>query len=270
MRNIHSTAIIEEGAVIGEDVSVGPFSFIQSGAKIGDGCVIDSNVVIFKYATIGKNVRIHPCAVIADEPQDYGFDGAESYVKIGDNCIIREGVTIHRGSKAGTCTEVGEGCLLMANSHVAHNVRLGPRVIMANGALLSGYVEVGERAFLSGNCGVHQFCRIGKLAMVTACTVITKDVPPFCITRHAESNVVAGLNVIGMRRAGMELTERSNIKRAFKMLYCSGMQVSEAVKKMEEVFLDGAAVEFINFIKASKRGICRYEGRGSTIDSEED
>jgi len=192
MKNIHHTAVVEDGAEIGEDVSIGPFAFIQAGARIGEGCRIGSNAVVFKYATIGRNVRIHSCAVIADEPQDMGFDGSDSFVKIGDGCIIREGVTIHRGSKAGTTTEVGEGCMLMANSHVAHNVRIGNRAIIVNGVLLAGYVEIGEGAFLSGNCGIHQFCRVGRLALVTGCTVITKDIPPFCMTIHSESNVLSG------------------------------------------------------------------------------
>jgi len=259
MTNIHPTAIVEDGAIIGEDVSIGPFSFIQSGAKIGNGCKIGPNVIILKYAIIGEKVQIHSCAVIADEPQDMKFDGCDSFVKIGNNCIIREGVTIHRGSKAGTYTEIGDDCFLMANSHIAHNVRLGNKVIVANGALLAGYVEVDDRAFLSGNCAIHQFCHVGRLALVTACSGASKDVPPFCITRHCDTNVVAGLNIIGMRRAGIELPDRIIIKQAFKMLYCSNLNVSDAIKQMEKVFTSGIGKEFVDFIKSSKRGICRYE-----------
>lgn len=266
---IHPAAIVEPGAELGTDVSVGPFSFIEAGAKIGDGCRIGPNVTIFRYAVIGRKVRIHANAVIADEPQDLGFEGLESFARVGDNCWIREGVTIHRGAKAGTFTEVGEGCLLMANSHVAHNARLGSRVIMANGALLAGHVEVGDRAFLSGNCGIHQFTRIGRLALVTGSTVATKDVPPFCITRHCHSNVVGALNVVGMRRAGFTAQERTDIRRAFKVLYCSGLNITQAVAQIETDFPSGPAHEFVDFIRASKRGICRYSGHAGGKEAEE-
>ena len=190
-------------------------------------------------------------------------------MRIGDNCWIREGVTIHRGAKAGTWTEVGEGCLLMANSHVAHNVRLGSKVILVNGALLAGYVEVGDRAFLSGNCGVHQFTRIGRLAMVTGSTIATKDVPPFCATRHNSANTVGGLNVVGMRRAGLTAQDRTDVRRVFKMLYCSGLNVTQAVEQLEAAFPTGPAHEFVDFVRDSKRGICRYDGRTDAEDQNE-
>ena len=148
MTRIHPTAIIEDGAAIGDDVEVGP------------------HAVIFRHATIGPHCRIHTGAVIGDVPQDLAFKNVESFVRIGAGCVIREHVTIHRGTKEGTGTVVGDGCYLMAHSHLGHNVQLGRRVILANGALLAGYVEIGDLAFISGNACVHQFVRIGRLAML--------------------------------------------------------------------------------------------------------
>jgi UDP-N-acetylglucosamine acyltransferase len=161
---------------------------------------------------------------------------------------------------------VGDGCYLMANSHLAHNVQLGKKVILANGALLAGYVEVGDGAFLSGNAIVHQFVRIGRLAMISGGGGIGKDVPPFCTTMGIARNTIAGLNIVGLRRAGFTAAQRQEIKRAFAILYRSGLNVSQALARLRAEFSDGPAREIWEFAAASKRGVCPAIAGGETED----
>ena len=246
MSSIHPTAVIEDGAVIGSNVHIGPYA------------------VVLRNVTIGPNCRIHAGAVIGDLPQDLAFQPAETFVRIGADCVIREHVTVHRGTKPGTATVVGDGCYLMANSHLGHNVRLGTRVIVANGALLGGYVEVDDEAFISGHVVIHQFVRIGRLAMLSGGGGIGKDVPPFCTTVGLERNRIGGLNTIGMRRAGLSPAERVQVKRAFTLLYRSHLNVSQALERMRQEFTDGPAMEIVEFASVSRRGICSM--RESTGD----
>jgi UDP-N-acetylglucosamine acyltransferase len=220
MTRIHPTALIEDGVVIGDDVEIGP------------------HAVVFSHATIGPHCRIHTGAVIGDVPQDLAFKNVESFVRIGAGCVIREHVTIHRGTKEGTGTVVGDDCYLMAHSHLGHNVQLGRQVILANGVLLAGYVEIGDLAFI---------------------TAAAKDVPPFCTTRALTLNRVTALNVIGMRRAGMAPTERAEVKEAFRLLYRAGLNVTQALDAIRGKFQGGPAIEMCDFIAASKRGICRLD-----------
>jgi len=262
MTTIHHTAIVHAGAELGNNVTIGPYSIIDDKVRIGDDTTIGPHVNIYRFTTIGSSCSIHANAVLGDWPQDLAFKPEEeSYLRIGAECQIREGVTIHRGTKPGTATEMGNNCFLMVNSHLAHNVKLGDYVVIANGALLAGYVEVGDRAFISGNCLVHQFTRIGKLAILAGGTAINKDVPPFCKTRGLAPNTVVGLNVIGLKRAGIGPADRLVIKRAYNILYRSGLNVSQAVERMKQEYPDSSlAQEFWAFIEASKRGICRSRG----------
>jgi UDP-N-acetylglucosamine acyltransferase len=254
---IHPTAVIESGAQLGEDVTVGAFAFIDSHVQIGDRTIIAPHATILRYTTLGSDCQVHANAVLGDLPQDLAYQDQESYVKIGNNCAIREGVTIHRGTKFETTTEVGDECLLMAHSHVAHNAKLGHRVILANGALVAGYAEIGDRAFISGNCLVHQFARVGRLAMMAGGAAVQKDIPPFCITRSMSPNTVIGINTVGMRRAGFSTEERLIMKRAFKVLYQSGLNVSQALIQLAE-FDSPLVAEFREFVQSSQRGICKF------------
>lgn len=263
---IHPSAVIESGAELGQNVTVGPFAYIAAGAQVGDGCQIGAHASVLRYTTVGAGCRIHDGAVIGDLPQDFAFEASTaSYVKIGSGCVIREGVTIHRGTKPGTVTEVGNQCFLMANSHLAHNVRLGNQVVLANGALLGGYVEVGDRCFISGNCTAHQFVRIGRLAMMGGGSGVSKDVPPFCTARPLTPNTILGLNVVGLRRAGFTPAQRAEVKEAFGLLYRSGLNVSQAVEAMKKRFAEGPAREMTDFVEASKRGICAI---GAEVEDE--
>jgi UDP-N-acetylglucosamine acyltransferase len=239
---IHPTAIIEDGAVIGDNADIGP------------------HAVIFRGVTIGPNCRIHAGAVIGELPQDLAFEPAESFVRIGADCVVREHVTIHRGTKPGTATIVGDGCYLMVNSHLGHNAHLGNRVIVANGTLLGGYVEIGDGAFVSGNVLIHQFVRIGRLTMLSGGCGIGKDVPPFCTTIGIQRNSIGGLNTIGMKRAGLSPAERVQVKQAFNFLYRSNLNVSQALDRIRQEFADGPAMEIVEFVAGSRRGICSMRG----------
>lgn len=264
---IHGTAVIEPGARLGQGVSVGPFAYVDTDVEIGDGCVIGPHVSILRGTALGARCRVHAGAVLGDLPQDLGFGGGDTRVRIGAGCVIREGVTVHRGTKPGTVTEIGEGCFLMAFSHFAHNVKLGKGVIVANGALLAGYVEVGEKAFISGNVVIHQFVKIGRLAMLGGNAGISKDVPPFCLARPVALNTIAGLNVVGLKRAGLGPAERAEVKKAFQLLYRSGLNITQAVAEIRRTFTGGPALEFVTFIENSKRGIC---GLGGDDEAEKD
>jgi UDP-N-acetylglucosamine acyltransferase len=270
--SIHATALIDPKARLGRNVTVGPFAVIEADVEIGDNCTVGPHATVMRYTTLGEGCRVHAGAVLGDWPQDMGFKPDElSHVRIGKHVTLREFVTIHRGTKAGTVTELGDGCFLMANAHVAHNVRLGARVIIANGVLLAGYVDVGDGAFLSGHVVVHQFVRIGRLAMVGGASGLSKDVPPFCMVGGMARNQVAGLNVIGMRRAGLNPDQRKAVKAAFGTLYRSGLNVGQAVKEIKATAQAGsAAAEMAAFVEESKRGICRYGADESGEASAED
>lgn len=254
--SIHPTAIVDSNAHLAPGVEVGPYSVIGADVVVGEDCRIGPHVVIHPHVHLGARCQVHAHVVLGDTPQDLVFKPVVSQVHIGDDCVLREGVTIHRGTKQGSKTVLGRGCYLMANSHLAHNVTLGEEVILANGVLLAGYVSVGDRAFLSGNAVVHQFVRIGRLAMLGGLSAISKDVPPFCMTRSGSLNLIVGLNIVGLRRAGFAPGQRKEVRRAFDLLYRAGLNVSQAIKKMSAEFTDGPALEFLTFIVESERGLC--------------
>ena len=265
----HPTAVIESGAELGADVQVGPFSYIQEGVRIGDGCSIGPRVTILKGSSLGANCTVHTGAVIGDAPQDLAFDGSDSFVVVGEKCVLREGVTIHRGTKQGTTTRLGDECYLMAYAHVAHNCTLANNVIIANNTVFGGYVEIGAKAFISGLVAIHQFVKVGRLAMVAGGSVATKDVPPFCMTRNCAANTVVVINVVGMRRAGFGGEQRKLVRSAIKALYRSDMNVSQAVESMRQSFSDELALEICDFIDNSDRGICTMAGRSNAGSSGE-
>lgn len=267
--NIHPTAVIHPEARLASNVQVGPFAFVDQGVEVGADTLIGPHVVILPHTTLGAGCRVHTGAVLGDLPQDLSFKNVVSYLKIGARCVIREYVTIHRGTKEGSATLVGDDCMLMALCHLAHNVRLGNRVIIANASLLGGYVEVGERAFISGGVAIHQFVRIGRLAMIGGNTALSKDVPPFCLVPSLERNLVGGLNIVGLRRAGVPPEERRQIKLAFDRLYRSGLNVTQAVEKLREEFPAGPAAELAAFITGSRRGICGFLRTASAGEEDE-
>lgn len=256
---IHPTAVVHKNAKLDPETVIGPYAVIDEQVQIAAGVKIGPHVVIYKYTSLGKNCTVHAHAILGDLPQDTAYKDTLSYVRIGSGTVIREGVTIHRGTKPETVTEVGDNCYLMANSHLAHNVKMGNNVVVANGALLAGYVEVGERAFISGNCVIHQFVRIGRLAMLGGNCGISQDVLPFCTAASVHLNVIAGLNVVGMRRAGIAAEDRLIIKRIFSVLFRSGLNITQAVEKIKQEKHSPLAREICEFIESSKRGICGFK-----------
>ncbi len=262
MKKIHKYACIGENVIIGENVEIGPFTYIDGYVKIGDNTKIGSNVYITGWTDIGKNNEIHTGSVIGNTPQDVKFKNEKSFVIIGDNNIIREYVTIHRGTGENTKTIIGNNNMLMAYTHVAHNCEIKNNVVIVNQAALAGHVIVYNNAFISAVCQIHQFVRIGSYAMCGASTRISKDVPPFMLVVGQDTAKVYGLNVIGLRRGGFSPEEREIIKKAYNILYHSNLNVSQAVKKLEEdseLNKNKHVKELIEFIKNSKRGICAHK-----------
>jgi UDP-N-acetylglucosamine acyltransferase len=248
---IHSTALIDPDARLGAGVTVGPYAVVEADTAIGEDCEIRPHAVIRRYTRMGRGNRVHENAVIGGEPQDFAFRPCVSWVEIGEGNVIREGVTIHRARTEGGVTRIGDGNMLMAYSHVAHDCRLGNEVAMANGALLAGFVTVDDRAFVSGAVTVHQFCRIGRLAMVSQSTRVTMDCLPFIVTEGVPGRARA-LNVVGLKRAGVPEEEMSQLRHAFRVLR-SGAGLKEILARLAAL-KSPAVAELVRFIEGSKRG----------------
>ena len=257
LRKIHETAVIYPGARLGRDVEVGPYSVIGENVFIGDGTKIGSHVVIEGWTTIGKDCQIHHGACVGNAPQDLKFKGEKTFVYIGDNTIIREFVTINRATGEGEETRIGSNCLLMGTVHIAHNCVIGNNVVISNHAGLAGHVTVEDRAIISGLSGVHQFVKIGRNAMVGGASKVVQDVPPFVIADGRPARV-CGLNSVGLARAGLSEDVRRNLKRAYRILFRSGLKLSEAITTMEQELDSSEPVDhLLRFLRNVNRGICR-------------
>jgi UDP-N-acetylglucosamine acyltransferase len=251
---IHPTASIHPKATIGEGCQIGPYAVIDADVILGPGCCVGPHVHLTGHTTIGSGNRFHAGAVIGDAPQDLRYRGEPTCLRIGDGNVFREHVTVHRSNTVSEATEIGSHNFFMASSHVGHNSRIGNHVIMANGALIAGHVEVGDRAFISGTCLVHQFVRIGTLALMQGRAGISKDLPPFTIARGVNST--CGLNVIGLRRAGFSVAERMELKRLYAALFRKGKTMQAALAGARLEFSSPRALELIEFVATSKRGVC--------------
>jgi len=256
---VHSLALVDPGAHLGAGVTVGPYAVVESNTTIGEGCEIRAHAVIKRYTRLGRENVVHECAVLGGEPQDLAFQGGETSLEIGDSNVIREGVTIHRGSAPDSPTVVGSRCFLMAYSHVAHDDRLGDGVVLANNVLLAGHVEVADRAFLSGGAVVHQFARVGRLAIAGGNSRISMDCLPFVNTTGIPARAI-GLNLVGLRRAGIEGADRRVLKEAFRILLRSRLPLERALAEMASL-QNRLVDEMIQFIRASKRGFHRASRR---------
>jgi UDP-N-acetylglucosamine acyltransferase len=251
---IHHSAVIDRRAVIHPTATIGAHVVIEGPATIGANCVLDPAAVVLGGAEIGAGCRIHSHAVVGGEPQDRRFDGGASYCRIGPQCVIREGATVHRGTAPGSATTVGARCLLMTNSHVGHNCTLADDVILVSGSLLGGYVQVGPRAMISGNAAIHQFVRIGELALVGILARIVQDVPPFFLTD--QQGAIVGENRVGMTRAGLSADERREIKAAFRIIYRGGLGRSEAIEYLTGAVATNAGRRLLEFMAGtSNRGV---------------
>ena len=251
---VHPSALIDPCATVDATAVIGPHVIVEGPVRVGPDCRIGPSVVLLGHTQVGARCRIHPYAVIGDFPQDRAYEGAATLCRVGDDCIIREGTTIHRGTKPGSETVVGDRCLLMTNCHVGHNCVLGDDVTLVSGVLLGGYVRVGAKAIISGNTAVHQFVRVGELAMVSTLAKIVQDVPPFMMTDRNGS--VVGVNSVGLRRAGFSPLERKEIKSAYRLMYRSGIARPQVIERLTASVDTDLGRRFVEFLTApSHRGI---------------
>lgn len=232
-QQIHKTAVIHPSAVIGQGVKIGPYTVIGPEVTIGDNTEIASNVLIGKWTKIGKECRILNSASIGTPPQDLKYKGEKSWVEIGDRCLIREFVTVHLPTGEGQKTSIGNDCMIMTNVHIPHNAKVGNNVIMSSFSALSGHAEVDDFVIIGGMTGVHQFVRIGKMAMIGGHSRITQDVPPFMIAEGNPAQIRA-LNSIGLQRRGVPFESQVELKKAFKIIYKSGNNLSKAIDSIKK------------------------------------
>jgi len=250
----HKTAIVSDKAKIAKSVEIGPYSIIEEGVTVGQGTKIGPHACIYKGTTIGKECHIHAGVVLGDEPQDLDFEGKDSFARIGDRNTFREYATVHRGTKEGSSTEIGNDNYFMAFSHIAHNCLIGNGVIICNNTLLAGHVIIEDKAFISAGCLLHQFIRIGTLSIIGGGVKIGKDLPPFMMS--SINNVTDSYNVIGIKRANLSLEARKEIKNAYNTIYRSGMNLANALAELEKTNPGKEVQYLLKFIRASERGIC--------------
>ncbi|MBV9998192.1 MAG: acyl-ACP--UDP-N-acetylglucosamine O-acyltransferase [Verrucomicrobia bacterium] len=270
---IHPSAFVHPDAQIDPTAVIEPYAVIDGPAVIGARTRVQSHAVITGPVTAGTDNVIGYGAVVGGFPQDLSFDpGSTSFVQIGDHNVIREHCTIHRGTKPDSATVLGSHNFLMAGAHAGHNVEIGNQVILANNVLLGGYVTVGDRAFLGGGSVVHQFTRIGPIALLQGMTGVSRDIPPFAIA--AGRNSVVALNVVGLKRAGFNLALRNEAKRAFDLLYRAGLNTAQARAAAAEQAWALEVAPFWAFVGTSKRGICGLAAwsrvKGGLVEGSED
>ncbi len=254
---LHPTAIIHKGTKLAEDVEVGPYSIIDESVTIGQGTVIGPHCVIEGRTTIGENCRIFTGAVVGSIPQDLKYRGEKSFLKVGNNNIIREYVTINPGTGEGGETSIGDGNLLMAYAHVAHDCKIGNGVIIANVGTLAGHVTIGDKAIVGGLAAIHQFVRVGIISIIGGCSKVVQDVPPYS-TVDGHPTRVYGLNSIGLKRAGIPKESISSLKRAFRILFHSGLSLNTALERIDrEAEKCPELSVLIDFMKTSERGVSR-------------
>ncbi len=251
MAQIHPTAVVDSRAELGENVAIGPFCVVEAGAVIGDGCTLEARAVVKSRTTLGRYNEIGEGAVIGGQAQHLHVHQPGGTLTIGDHNRIRENVTVHRGWASDATTIIGHHNLLMVGSHVGHDCRLGSHCIIVNHVLLGGHVTVEDRAYLGGASAVHQFCRVGQLAMVGGLSKITQDVPPFVMIDDTQ---VVGLNKVGLRRNGYSPADVLQLKEAYHVIYREGRRWSEVLEILQARFPTGPAARFHEFLKQGKRG----------------
>lgn len=254
--NIHPTAVVGSGARLGKNVEIGPYAIVGDDVTLGDDCKIQAHAVLTNRVTLGARNFVGHGAILGAAPQDFAHDDSiSSEVVVGEGNTLREYVTIHRGTKEGTATRVGDGNYLMVGVHLGHNASIGNRNILANNCLLAGYVEFGDGIVAGGSAVFHQFIRIGSLCMIRGGTAWGKDLPPYTVGGMV--NTICGLNAIGMRRNGIGAQARAEVKRAYQLFFRSGLNVAQALERAAGHEWAPEAAEFIAFIaKRTKRGLC--------------
>lgn len=253
---IHPSALIDSSAEIAADVVIGPGVVIEANVFIGEGCRIDAYASIKEYTRMGRNNRVHSYAMVGGEPQDLKFRGEISWLELGDNNTVREFATLHRGTKiGGGITSIGNGCLFMAYTHVAHDCRLDDGIVLSNNATLAGHVLVGSNAIISGFSAVHQFVRIGRHAFVGAMCGVGQDVPPFLLAAESRA-LLRGPNLVGLRRINASNEVITALKNAYRLIWRSDIPRQEALEKVGQKYAGIAEVqELLDFVRASTRGV---------------
>jgi UDP-N-acetylglucosamine acyltransferase len=254
--SIHPSAIVDPTAQLGRDVEIGPFAMVEAGAKIGDRCKLGPRSTVKSGSTLGCENSLYEGAVLGGLPQLAAPTGPPGKLIVGDRNVFRENVTVHLAMTEKGVTRIGNDCLLMVASHVAHDCVIADRVILTNNVMLAGHVSVGERAFLGGGSAVHQHCRVGRIAMVGGMARIVQDVLPF-VTIDGDSGAVVGLNRVGLRRSGMSRDEMAEIKEAYRIIYRSGESFAERLAMLSERFQEGPAAELEPFLRDTSRGYAR-------------
>jgi UDP-N-acetylglucosamine acyltransferase len=258
---IHPTAVVSPEAELADDVLVGPYVVIEGRVRVGKGCVLRPYVHLCGPLTMGGGNVVFSGCVLGEQPQHLKYQNEPTGLEIGENNVFREHVTVHRGTSHSWTTRIGSHNFFMAHSHIAHDCQVGNRCIFANGALLGGHCTISDGAYLSGNCAVHQFIRIGRLALLSGCSATTKDIPPFIIQQNIDT--VVGVNVVGMRRAGMSREEIEAVRHAYRILFREGLVLPAAIAKLEKELGGSEAVqEMISFIRQGHRGINPVRDRG--------
>jgi UDP-N-acetylglucosamine acyltransferase len=250
------TARVHPDAVIGPGARIGEFCIVEADVAIGPECVLEPYVYVKRWTTMGERNEVSAGTVLGTDPLDKGFTGERSYLKIGNGNKIREHYTISRGTKPESVTEIGDDNYIMTSGHIAHNCKIGNNTVIASCALVAGYVEVQDNAFISGGVVIHQFSKIGRLAMIGGNTRVNSDVPPFFL--YSGFNIEAkGLNLVGLKRAGYKASDVSTLKKAYQMLYRSGLKLEDALARIETEIPTPETLHLVGFIRASERGICR-------------
>ncbi len=256
MSKIHNNASVDPSAEIGRDVEIAPGAFIGPDVALGDGCVVGPNAVVEGPSVFGPGNRIGPMAHLGGDPQDLKYKGGPTRLEVGEGNDFRAYCTVSRGTEhGGGVTVIGDNCLLMHYTHVAHDCILGSRVVMANVAQLGGHINLESEVIVGAHVGIHQFVRVGRLAMLAAGAMVTKDVPPFALVQGDRARL-RGLNAIGLRRAGIPATSRTAIKAAFKELFHPGGVLAERVEAMREGAEDPHILELLDFVGRCSRGVC--------------
>ena len=253
---IAPTARIHQDARIGPGVTIGDFCVIESDVEIGAGCLLEPYVYVKRWTTLGERNQISSGTVLGTDPLDKVFTGERSYLRIGHGNKIREHYTISRGTEPESLTEIGDENYIMTSGHIAHNCKIGSRTVICSCALLAGYVEVEDQAFISGGVVVHQYSKIGRLSMIGGNTRVNSDVPPFFL--YSGFNVEAkGLNLVGLKRAGYKHSDVLALKKAYQILYRSGLKLEEALARIEAEIPTAETRHLVDFVRRSERGICR-------------
>jgi len=253
---IAPTARVHPDAVIGPHTVVGEYCVIESDVVIGSHCRFEPYVYVKRWTTLGDRNEISAGTVLGTDPLDKAFGGERSYLRIGSGNKIREHYTISRGTQPESVTEIGDGNYFMTSGHIAHNCRIGSQTVICSCALVAGHVEIEDQAFISGGVVIHQFSKIGRLAMIGGNTRVNSDVPPFFLC--TDFNVTPkGLNLVGLRRAGFSNDEIGALKKAYTLLYRSGLKLEESLHRIETEIPTEHTLHLVRFIRSSKRGICR-------------